>query len=134
MSRKQRKPSRFWDAAIEAEQEVSRRQESPIQARRHVVVRIARMVGGITLIVLGVLGLLLPVLPGWILIIPGLGLLPYRWAARLRGHIRQRAPGVPNEGPIPARVWVISGGVMLGFTAASLIWGNALKSWISGMF
>lgn len=46
----------------------------------------ARVAGGGVLISVGIAGLLLPVLPGWIFIVPGLSLWSseFHWAARLR--------------------------------------------------
>lgn len=53
-----------------------------------------RLVAGIFLTVLGVLGLLLPVLPGWIFLIPGLIILSahFQWARRLLDYLRTRKP------------------------------------------
>lgn len=48
--------------------------------------RLARLVGGGVLLVTGLVGLALPILPGWLLIVPGLSLwsTEFVWAARLR--------------------------------------------------
>lgn len=48
--------------------------------------RLVRLVGGGLLLLLGLVGLALPVLPGWLFIIPGLSLwsTEFVWAARLR--------------------------------------------------
>lgn len=53
-----------------------------------------RLVAGILLTVLGVLGLLLPVLPGWIFLIPGLVILSahFHWARRLLDYVHKRKP------------------------------------------
>lgn len=50
-----------------------------------------RIAGGFVLIFLGVAGLLLPVMPGLIFLIPGLALLArhFHWAERLHGHLRE---------------------------------------------
>lgn len=37
--------------------------------------RLVKLIGGTALVVLGILGLLLPILPGWIFLIPGLAVL-----------------------------------------------------------
>ncbi|MBI4462924.1 MAG: hypothetical protein HY653_08470 [Acidobacteria bacterium] len=53
-----------------------------------------RLVAGIFLTVLGLLGLLLPILPGWIFLIPGLIILSahFHWARRLLDYLRTRKP------------------------------------------
>lgn len=53
---------------------------------------LVRLIGGIVLTVLGVLGLVLPVMPGWIFLIPGLVILSahFHWARRLLGYVRGR--------------------------------------------
>jgi hypothetical protein len=47
--------------------------------------RVAVTIGGFTLVLAGLAGLILPIVPGWLLIIPGLALLAteYVWAQRL---------------------------------------------------
>jgi hypothetical protein len=64
--------------------------------------RIARVVGGSGLVAVGVAGLVLPVVPGWLFIVPGLSLLSteLRWADDLKRHATarlRRATGRPNE-------------------------------------
>jgi uncharacterized membrane protein YbaN (DUF454 family) len=53
-----------------------------------------RVILGAVLTALGVLGLILPVMPGWIFLIPGLALLSvhFRWARRLLDYFRHRRP------------------------------------------
>ena len=50
------------------------------------LMRLSRIVVGTLLLGLGLVGLALPIMPGWLLIIPGLSLLSteFVWAARLR--------------------------------------------------
>ncbi len=45
---------------------------------------------GIALVLLGVLGLILPIMPGWIFLIPGLILLStkFKWAQKLLERLR----------------------------------------------
>ncbi len=52
-----------------------------------------RTVGGFVLVVVGIIGLILPIMPGWIFLIPGLGLLAerYDWAKRLVAWAKQKA-------------------------------------------
>ena len=54
--------------------------------------RLARVIGGSVLIPVGIAGLFLPILPGWLLIIPGLALWgrEFDWAARLLNAITDR--------------------------------------------
>jgi len=51
-----------------------------------------RLAAGLVLTVLGLLGLLLPILPGWPLLIPGLLLLGahFNWARRLLRYLGVR--------------------------------------------
>lgn len=57
--------------------------------------RITRITGGTLLIGLGVVGLVVPVMPGWLFIIPGLSLWAgeFAWARRLRDGARERFLG-----------------------------------------
>ena len=121
--------SRFREAAETAEQQTGRREKTEDQTDRALTVRIARIVGGFLLIFLGSAGLVLPG-PGWIIIIIGLGLLPYTWAQRTVVAIRRKVPGVPDEGNVPLRTWIIMGVVVVAFTTASILWGKDLTSWI----
>lgn len=62
--------------------------------------RIARITAGGVLLALGLVGLVLPVMPGWLLIIPGLSLLAgeFVWAARLRDGARERLRRATRSG------------------------------------
>jgi hypothetical protein len=55
--------------------------------------RIAVTIVGGLLVLIGIVGLVLPIMPGWILIIPGLALLAteYVWAQRLLKVARDKA-------------------------------------------
>ena len=44
-------------------------------------VGIIRLVGGVGLVILGIIGLILPIMPGWIFLIPGLIILSDRFPA-----------------------------------------------------
>ncbi len=50
-----------------------------------------RLVAGLVLTLLGLVGLLLPILPGWLLLIPGLLLLGthFHWPRRLLRFLRE---------------------------------------------
>ena len=55
--------------------------------------RVAVTIAGFTLLLAGLAGLLLPIIPGWLLIIPGLALLAteYVWAQRLLRIAKEKA-------------------------------------------
>jgi hypothetical protein len=55
--------------------------------------RIAVTIAGFVLVLAGLAGLLLPIVPGWLLIIPGLALLAteYVWAQRLLRIAKEKA-------------------------------------------
>ena len=75
------------------------------------MVRAARIVGGILLVAVGVVGWALPILPGWLFVVAGLALLSrhFHWARRLRAlalarlnwtrrKLRGRLPANPSPG------------------------------------
>jgi hypothetical protein len=55
--------------------------------------RVAVTFAGVTLLLAGLAGLILPIVPGWLLIIPGLALLAteYVWAQRLLRIAKEKA-------------------------------------------
>jgi len=55
-----------------------------------------RLVGGLSLIVLGTVCLVIPG-PGLVMIFAGLSLLPFRWAERTVAVIRRRTPGLREK-------------------------------------
>ncbi len=118
------------EAAFEAERRTGRAEETDEELRRGVLIRIARIVGGFGLIGLGIALLPLPG-PGWVTIVIGLSLLPFAWAERTIAQIRRRVPGIPDEGRIPTRTWVIMGAMTLGFVAASLLVGDLVGRWLA---
>ena len=119
------------DAAYEAERSTGRREETEAQVRRGVIIRLARVIGGFTLIGVGIALLVLPG-PGWVMIIIGLSLLPFAWAERTIGAIRRRVPGIPDDGRIPTRTWIVMGVVTVGALTLALLFGDAAGRWISG--
>jgi hypothetical protein len=56
------------------------------------LVKLSRMLVGTTLVLAGIAGLVLPILPGWLLIIAGLALLArdFFWARRLLDIVKSR--------------------------------------------
>jgi hypothetical protein len=55
-------------------------------------IRLARIAGGSTLVLIGLIGLFVPVMPGWLFLVPGLALLAkdFVWAERLNDRVRHR--------------------------------------------
>ncbi|MFZ4518033.1 MAG: PGPGW domain-containing protein, partial [Microthrixaceae bacterium] len=117
--------ARIRDAAFEAERETGDREETEAEVRRGVIIRLARTVGGFFLIGLGIALLPLPG-PGWVTIIVGLGLLPYAWAQRTIRLIRRRIPGVPEDGRIPTRTWVVMGLILAATMTVSILFGDVI--------
>ena len=121
------------DAAIEAEYQTGGHEESEEQARRHVAIRIARMIGGFVVIGIGIAALPLPG-PGWVLIIIGLSLLPFAWAERTIRVIRRRIPGIPEDGKISPIAWFVMGALLLTTTVVSLLFGAEITNWVVGLW
>lgn len=124
---------RIVEAAYEAERQTGRREETEAQVRRNVIFRLLRMGGGFLLIGVGISLLVLPG-PGWVMIVLGLSLLPFAWAERTLRAIRRRVPGIPDDGAIPVRTWIILGVVMVGAMAVALIFGDVVGRWFSGVW
>ncbi|MFN8051837.1 MAG: PGPGW domain-containing protein [Acidimicrobiales bacterium] len=110
------------EAAIEAEKETGRREKTDDEARHSLWGRLARLVGGWILVLLGLAAIPLPG-PGWLMVLLGLTLLPYRWTDNLIRVIRRRIPGIPEDGRIPTRTWVVTGLLVVLATGASVWWG-----------
>lgn len=53
-----------------------------------------RMAGGVVLLVVGLLGWALPILPGWLFVIPGLMILgrEFHWARKTLEWLKNRIP------------------------------------------
>ena len=64
-----------------------------VRISRPLIVRIALVVIGTILLLGGLIGLLLPIVPGWLMIIPGLAILgtEFVWARRLLDTAKARA-------------------------------------------
>lgn len=54
-----------------------------------------RIIGGFALVVVGVIGIIMPVMPGWIFLIPGLVMLSdhFTWAKRTLKWAREKVEG-----------------------------------------
>ncbi|MBI3894821.1 MAG: PGPGW domain-containing protein [Acidobacteria bacterium] len=53
-----------------------------------------RVVGGMTMLIVGLAGWVLPIIPGWLFVIPGLMLLgrEFHWARRTLEWLKTRLP------------------------------------------
>ena len=122
---------RIADAALRAE--LMAGLESPETARRHVLIRMSRVVVGFLLVVAGI-GLLPLPGPGWLVVIAGLAMLPYAWAERTIVLIRSKIPGIPEQGAIPLHTWIIMVVLTVAFTAISVFWGDDVKAMAEGLF
>lgn len=71
------------------------------RVRRPLVIRIVLVMIGTMLLVGGLIGLLLPIVPGWLLIIPGLAILgtEFVWARRLLDTAKARATDLKAKVP-----------------------------------
>jgi len=111
----------FEQAAIEAEFETGRQEESVAEAKRHILIRIGRMTLGVVVLVAGLLMLPLPG-PGLVTIAAGLALLasdvPY--ARKLLERVRKRLPA-DAEGNVSRSV-VIGGLVISVITVSFSVW------------
>ena len=67
--------------------------------RRPLLIRIVAVVGGTALVLVGLVGLLLPVVPGWLLIIAGLAILgtEFVWARRLLDTAKAKATNIKDK-------------------------------------
>ena len=118
-------------AVYEAERETGVHEETEAEVRHSLALRMTRMIGGFVLIGIGTSLIVLPG-PGWLVILIGLSLLPFAWAERTILAIRRRVPGVPEDGTIPPRTWVVIGVVTVGAIAISFLFGSRIGDWISG--
>ena len=118
-------------AVYEAERETGVHEETEAEVRHSLALRMTRMFGGFVLIGIGASLIVLPG-PGWLVILIGLSLLPFAWAERTILAIRRRVPGVPEDGTIPTRTWVVIGVVTVGAIAISFLFGSRIGDWISG--
>lgn len=92
------------------------------------------MVAGFAVMAIGIALLPLPVVgPGWILLLVGLSLLPFKWAATATRFIRRHIPGIPEDGRIPTRTWIIAGVIMVVLIVVCSIFGPKLVHWIAGL-
>jgi len=113
---------RLEDLAVEVEIETGRREETVEEAKRHILVRIARAFAGFVVVIIGIILMPLPG-PGTIIVIAGLALLSsdVPFARRLTQRLRERLPS-DEQGKVPRGVIVLSLTGSLLVTALSLWW------------
>ena len=111
----------FEQAAIEAELDTGRREESIAEAKRHILIRIGRVFLGTVVVIAGLLMLPLPG-PGMLTIAAGLALLAsdVPFARKLLENVRKRLPA-DADGKVSKPV-VIGGLVVSVVTVASSLW------------
>ena len=111
----------FEKAAIEAEFETGRREESIAEAKRHILIRIGRVFLGTVVVIAGLLMLPLPG-PGMLSIAAGLALLAsdVPFARKLLENVRKRLPA-DADGKVSKPV-VIGGLIVSVVTVASSLW------------
>jgi cation:H+ antiporter len=109
-------------AAVEAELETGRREETPEEVRRSLRRRVASMIGGTFLIIAGIVMLVIPG-PGLLAIVIGLGLIApdVPFAARLLERLKERLPQ-DADGGIPNHVIAMMVVTAVAFTSLSLWW------------
>lgn len=95
--------------------------------------RASQMLAGIVLILVGIIlsGPGIPG-PGLLFIVVGLNLVKpnnfiYRW-------VRRKAPGVPDEGPIPKNQMIAYSILTIAFVVVSLLYGRRMLEWALEVF
>lgn len=111
----------FEKAAIDAELETGRREESIAEAKRHILIRIGRIFLGTIVVIAGLLMLPLPG-PGMLTIAAGLALLAsdVPFARKLLENVRKRLPA-DADGNVSKPV-VIGGLIVSVVTVAFSLW------------
>jgi len=113
----------FKDAAILAELDVSEHDETVEQAWHHALLRLGRMGSGFLLVFGGIAMMVLPG-PGILALASGLVILSkdFAWADRALRYVRDKVPGLEEEGPVPKRTLVISGLLLVAGVLGSIWW------------
>lgn len=101
---------RLRDAAIEAEFDTGRREDTVEEARASILVRLARISVGIAITIVGIIMLPLPG-PGLVIIAFGLAVLAkdVPWARRIQNRVQERIPK-NDAGKVPK--WMVALGVV----------------------
>ncbi len=120
---------RIEHAAFQAELETGVRETSVAEVKSHIAVRIVRIFVGFLVVIIGFALLPLPG-PGWVVIAGGFVILSkdFAWADRTVRLIRRRVPGVPEDGRIPTRSWIMIVVVTVGALVIAFFFGDAIRS------
>jgi len=118
---------RLEDAAIEAEIDTGVVELTEEKAKANIALRLVRITAGFIAIIAGVAMMVLPG-PGIVTIAGGLALLSrdFVWAEKTLRYVRRVAPGVPEDGKIPTRTWVVTI-LMLAIAAVGSLWWYVLR-------
>ena len=110
------------EAAIEAEFETGRREETVEEAKASIHVRLARMTLGTLVLVAGIILIPLPG-PGWLIVAAGLAILAkdVAWADRALERVRRRLPS-DADGSVSKPVVVASVTFAVLSVSASIWW------------
>jgi uncharacterized protein (TIGR02611 family) len=113
---------RIRRAAIEAEFETGRHEDTVEEARDAIHIRLARMTGGLLLLVTGIVMLPLPG-PGWLVIGISLAILSrdFLWAERTLERVKDRLPQ-DEDGDVHPRVIAFSVVMFVLATSVSIWW------------
>lgn len=125
----------FRDAAIRAELETGRLEDTTQKAWYHALIRIGRMALGFTVMLVGLAMMVLPG-PGAVTTAAGLVILSrdVRWADRALRYLRKKTPGLEEEGPIPKSTIAISLMLMVAAGLGSWWWFNGGSETVTGWF
>lgn len=117
---------RLRDAAIEAEFETGRREDTVEEARAAIHIRLARMSVGFLLLIGGVLLIPLPG-PGWLTVAAGLAILAkdVAWAERLLERVRRRLP-TDEDGSVSMPV-VVGSILLAAATISASVWWYLIR-------
>jgi len=120
---------RLETAAVQAEFETGRRESTEAEAKLNIAFRLARIFLGFVVVIIGIVLLPLPG-PGWVIIAGGFVILSkdFAWADRTVRLIRRKVPGVPEDGRIPARSWIMIGGVTVAAALIAFFFGETIQS------
>jgi drug/metabolite transporter (DMT)-like permease len=98
---------------------------SPDEQRRGAR-RVLQIIIGVLLVAAGIVMLVIPG-PGIVTILVGLNLIKPDNA--LVRYIRQRVPGIPEDGTVPMRFVVVGAVFLVGGTIIGVLYGPALTDW-----
>lgn len=93
--------------------------------------RILQIGAGVLLVIAGIAMMVIPG-PGVLTALVGLNLIkPDNFIVK---WIRRRVPGIPEDGAVPKRYLVTGALFFVGTTAISILYGDELFDWFTGLF